>query len=353
MHNKRQIAIEGLKLLESQQGRLRLDIAPYYPNLDEKVLEDSWRRDQSLFEDWFPDAIDPYREYREFMKPIAIPMFDDPWMQAIKGNIKRLLGSRWDQLCDIPVANMSIPVLNASAVNFGHSSYGIAMNSRLSTQLTPVNCLMVMIEYKSRNCQMDKPPSKDIGIYRNNIIEILRCTGPELFDTISKAEPYESAFFYWFGIRHALLQYLFIILHEYSHIINGHLQNKDVWLGHPLSSPDYSFFNNSQLMEQEADATALRLILDPENLANLPEPWNVPGGNPNLIANSIVLLFIWFSIIVGSDKEGYYKVPRSHPHPADRIRLVESIISEYPKYYSVEKFRGSVNNQMNFYIPKY
>ncbi len=350
INNKWDQAKDGLKLIERQHGRLRLDIEDHYSSRDNEVLADSWSINQNIINEWFDNEPDAYEKYKELMHSVHLSMFDDQWTNLSITCAQKIMGNEWNNVSRIPVANTSIPILNAAAVCFNDSTYGIFLNSRIQSQLTPVNSLRANIEFKYHNSDSIKKPAKPVNTYKQYIVEILTNTTDNLFDLISKCQPYESAFFHWFGTRHTLLQHIFILLHEYAHVLKGHLQRKDVWLGHPLSTQEYSFFNDDQIMEIEADDLALKFLLDPTNREQLPEPWNMPDGNPNFIPNAIVLLFIWFSIMIGKDVEGYYKISRSHPHPLDRIKSIIRIVEHFHSHYNVDKFHFMVEKQKKFFL---
>jgi hypothetical protein len=311
-------AVQLLRDIEAQEGVLRLDLGSAAVDHGDP----SWT--DRVYGGWA-------KEYEKQVAQIRLSMFGGPILQHLAQAVALLDANAGSVLTATPVGWTSIPVLNACAVR-RHQAIAIALNVRLSTTLTAA----AAINWDLQEAVVKGDPARASNAF-HRLTRVLQRSSDDDFDvTLAHVAPYPTRFHSWFGSSCSLLQLVFILLHEIGHVALGHLTAHELWLGHPLSRPSREFFAGSIDAEYAADAYAATKLLDMSN-------WETAGGEveflgfarerPYLVPIALVELFVWFQLIAPSNMHGYYKIPRTHPHPLDRAqRIVEALGAAHRRF---------------------
>lgn len=301
----------GKKLLidiERLHGRLRLDKGRFKPDHG----DENW--DRRIVGKYAPELIGDYES-------TTIDMFESPTFQNLRNAACILLSNEWSTLQEIPLGWTSIPIVNACAVKRQNST-AIAINIRLSTSLQAANALNCEFNRLLLHKKLDEAKKCN-----DNIREVMTGSSSEKFsEIVYRVDPYKSRIHNWISTCFTILQLLFILLHEYGHVVLGHLNDLKLWEGHPLSKDKIKFFSGAIEKEFEADRFALTTLFDLTKWKDICEYIEVLDNSKGFRSAatffSIVQLFIWFDTMAPHNKSEYYKIPKSHPHPLDRAEYI-------------------------------
>lgn len=69
-----------------------------------------------------------------------------------------------------------------------------------------------------------------------------------------------------------------------------------------------------------------------------------------ILPGLLVQLFSWFQEIAPNNYHDFYKIPRSHPHPLDRIQQVVDYVKKHDDIFNWDKFSKSLEVQYLYYF---
>lgn len=323
-----------LRELEKMHGTLRLDKESFQIDFN----DDEW--DSRVFGN-------VYTDFKKYGEAFSIDMFESPNLNLLTNAAQILLNDAGSAIENIEVGWTSIPILNACAVR-SQDTKAIAMNIRLTNTLNVSNSLYFQKEAKILEVgDVSQYP------YIKKIIEVLQNSSSTSFDKIMyETSPIQSALYFKISSEMTKIQLLFVLLHEYGHILLGHLSKENLWGSHPLDSSNFKFFSGSVNSELEADEFALSYLLDKSK-------WNKIGNDFPLLTELlpsnetipalITLLFFWFHVIAPNNISNYYKISRSHPHPYDRITCVIKLVAKNKLDFDYDRFIKAVKFQFQDY----
>lgn len=302
---------DGRKLLvdlESSKGVLRLDLEDYNPEHGDP----SW--DIAVYGE--KPSIPPDR------KPI-VRMFDTPTISILRDAAMGLCPANSQMIENLTIGWTSIPIMNACAIRRG-DSLAIALNIRLSNVILPSSAILLqMIQ------ALAKKDENKVQDAVQRISHLLSYANHDRFDlAVAEVQPFKSFDDFRVAVRFTEPLMLFVLLHEVAHIVLGHLDREELWIGHPLTDENVLFFSSSLNAEYEADQFAFDALLNESTWPAIRR--SVPTGELDLfmeatsvsdwlIPTLMTSLFTWFHLLSRSEWEGYYSIPRTHPHPFDRI----------------------------------
>jgi hypothetical protein len=300
-----------LRDLEARSGALSLHVAGCSPGLP----AEAWKN--AVYGDWLA-------EWEQMaIAGVEIDMFEGPLQRMMLNACGSLSPKLARAVKSVPVGMTSIPVLNACAVKRNYA-IAIAFNQRLCTVLPAVNAI-----YWDRNAA-DAANDEQMREYHDKRLnELLIASSQDRFDLAMEiAAPYPSLLHFRIGVAFANVQLAFVMLHEFGHVCLGHLDRETLWIDHPLSDEKFLYFNSSQKAEFEADEFAINAMfsISGRKWKRLVKLLGMPEHDDDIARKTffklILRLFSWFCTMVEEDVEGYYKVPRSHPHPLDRMNAM-------------------------------
>lgn len=325
-----------LKTLEMQHGRFRLDLGPYATDHG----DDDWR--QKVFGE-------VYKQFENHLSAHKIDMFNCPVILMLRNAALKLIDNFEDQTSCIAVGWTSIPILNACAVR-NLNALSIAVNMRLSNALYFANGLNFQFEERKMTDH-----NFSTNEYLQKIKKIVRNSSSLAFDnTLSEVKPFSNRFHTWMSSQMTHVQMLFVILHEYAHVLLGHLDKSELWLNHPFKTNNAAFFSGNVASELEADEFAIKNILDPEKWPKFQNDdflmFSQEAPSYEILPGLLVQLFSWFQEIAPNNYHDFYKIPRSHPHPLDRIQQVVDYVKKHDDIFNWDKFSKSLEVQYLYYF---
>jgi hypothetical protein len=240
-------AIQLLRDIEAQHGRLRLDLGSSAVDHGDP----GWSN--RVFGEWA-------KEHEKEVAQFRLSMFKSTILRRLVRAATLLDANAGTVLTATPVGWTSVPVLNACAVRRDQST-AVAMNIRLSTTLTA----SAAINWDLQEAVARGEPVALSNAF-NRLTKVLQCSSDHDFDVVlADVAPFLTRFHCWFASSYSLLQLLFVLLYEIGHVVLGHLTQDELWLGHPLSRSTSEFFVGSIDAEYAADSYAANKLL---NLSN-------------------------------------------------------------------------------------
>lgn len=299
-----------LRDLEAAQGRLELHKEPASSDHGDP----DWTR--AAYGSWL-------EEWSDKVKAVRIPMAGDPVHTAMLKAAALLRPDLAGTIQNLAIGMTSIPILNACAIRRG-DTLAIAMNHRLSNVFGAANA--ITWDMDAATIEKDEQKAK---LAASRLQKVLAESSKVRFDlALSATNPWPTMLHFRVGAWFSNLQLLFVLLHELGHIVLGHLNDKTLWAGHPLTSSQFLFFNSSHEAEYQADRFAMDSIMQADRAIwaqamaqfELPDTENI--FPPQMILKLIGRLFFWFDIMAPRSRERHYAVPTSHPHPLDRMKAI-------------------------------
>lgn len=307
-------ALKILRDMEARAGALRLDQQPY----QSAPPAAEWA--SLVYGDWL-------KERPTYLATVPISLFDNPLSKSLVAAASLLSPRIAKTLRGLPVAIVSIPVMNACAVK-RDGSLAIAINQRLSNLLPPANAIAWdLSQAEIRQEQGER------GRHEERLQAILLAHMDERFDlAMANVCPFPTELHFRLGAAFARVQLLFVLLHEIGHVLLGHLNEEELWVSGADASKRTTYFNSSQCAEFAADQFAIQALFSSNRSVwrKLTRALELPPAPHNFHQRTfyrlICALLRWFAFLVPASRDEYYAAPRSHPHPLDRL---EAIVREY------------------------
>jgi hypothetical protein len=300
-------SVQLLREFEAAHGTLRLDLRPAVPDRDDPAA-----------------AAYVKRVFGVSASLGTLDMFESTLLGSLRSSALHVLGSQAAAFDSIAFGWSSAPILNACTIRRDDAT-AIVVNIRLSTFLTAINALTWKLEQAL--LEHDRALTQRC---RDSIRALLTAARePEMGQALKESvDTIVDPDALTLGIVLKEVQLLFVLLHEIGHVVCGHLDQESGWKEHPLSSDSFSAFAGSIRTEYEADRFAFARLLPPSSwrifasrLAGFDAP--IPDRTRVILVGH---LFVWFHLLVRRAQETYYQVPRSHPHPLDRLdRYLDAI----------------------------
>ena len=189
-------------------------------------------------------------------------MFNSKMISMLQSAAFLLLDIDITTLSNYAIGWTSIPIMNACAVRKDDAK-AIALNIRLSTTLHPINSKIFHLESSIQNQNLNE--SNKI---LNQIYQLSKYSSSIDFDKILEmVDPYPTRKHLRIGLDRTSTQLLFILLHEYGHIILKHLEDELSWLNHPLNDSEHQFYSATQIKEFQADSFAISKLFQEDKWA--------------------------------------------------------------------------------------
>ena len=289
--------MDFVRYIERMQGVMNIYDYELRPKIaNEQLWEDLYRDNKEIFDQIYGSAEKAKEGIRQdFDHEHLARMFYQPSsLSWAKDKAKAIMGPDWACVESLTVATVTIPVFNAAAVRCNHAFDLILINVPLIMLLSGLNNTLWVAYQHWINLQWDDLPSLRRELSRR-IGYVLQ---PRFEGGVDLPLTQALAIFRWISMS-TNIQILFILLHEYAHVILGHLDSaalsRESLLNKELVGVKY--YTQSQEQEFEADRKASAWIFEsPVDLLADKES-SLSSDIYEFVPMSIVFLFTLFTAL--------------------------------------------------------
>lgn len=211
---------------------------------------------------------------REFTKPEFLhELYYRPWLlQWALREAELALGDQWALVKDFPVGAITAPIFNACACKSPDGWKVVVLNLPLIMRLYDIT-LSLTHAYSFVEADQSKAEEHRVA-FQSKIRQVRSLPQDDLSALFVGGGDLEWGADAVAVSELAAFQILFVLLHEYAHIVLGHLGPTELQLAHPMddSESGIKYFTRSQAQEFAADARAYEWMLGlAERLADEPQ----------------------------------------------------------------------------------
>jgi hypothetical protein len=217
----------------------------------------------------------------------------------------------------IPVGLLPTRELNASAIATPRGGVVIVLNHGLIAQLAYVcRCTLAFISWQSDDPFCREAPQ---GAYAAALVGLAEYVNTSDLNCLARhkvALRFPSLSDYdEMTYTVSQLAELFILLHEYGHVVRGHLQTDTLRPAFGVGLPDLQEYTNSEAQAFEADEYAIEQLLRSGRAAGL---------RPSDIAFGAGVVMKFFELCELVSRERPPTLPRTHPSASQRWARIKT-----------------------------
>jgi len=315
--------MDFVRYIEHTQGVMNIydnELRPKVTN--ERLWEDLYLEDKELFDQLYGSPEEAKEGIRQdFDREHLARMFYQPqslsWAQE---KAKAIMGSDWLSVDFLPVSTVTVPVFNAAAVRCNQAFDVILFNIPLIMLLPNLNDTLWTVHKQWMEIQWN-----DLPLLRSELSRRLGYVLHPTFGGFDFQFTQDQAVFRFTSMS-TNLQILFILLHEYAHVVLGHLDATALSMASPLNHnlSGVKYYTQSQEQEFEADRKACSWLFDsPVDLLE-DEEIRLSSDIYEFVPWSVVFLFTLFSAL---DQETV-SLSDTHPPAWERLKFVRDAVSQ-------------------------
>jgi hypothetical protein len=234
--------------------------------------------------------------------------------EMIRAEIQKLLPEKdWQRVADVPAGILPSAELNGFAIRTASGGNVVVLNAGLIGVLHGVNktFMKLTLAEEGEGTKMDLEEAESLikrfPEYARSVISLNRITPPKSLP-VGKGQMAIANIY-------TNIQELFFFVHEYQHILLGHLDDYASTISLLQIPEAVDVYTQSQQQEMSADTAAMETIR------------HAGHGDPNIQAAALALVFSLLSLCESMD-DNVDKRPTTHPPAAERKRNILSCLDK-------------------------